>query len=323
MGLNLRACELVERLLADSAIHASVEDHGSGRLVDLGLQQPGGFQAGILLSQICLAGLGEVSLVASRGGFQTGADVVVWTDHPVTACLGSQYAGWQISAGDFFALGSGPMRNLARTEKLFETLAAVSSTDCWNLPSEDNTPGVVGVIETASKPPPTVFEQIAQACHRPASQLTLLVASTSSLPGMIQVVARSVETALHQLHELNFDLSRVLRGLGIAPLPPVGGDFLTAMGRSNDAILYGSEVTLWMRGDDDSLAEIGPKLPSDSSSDYGQSFSELFDRYERDFYKLDPQLFSPALVRLINVESGRTHQFGQLAPDLCTRSFLG
>ena len=36
--------------------------------------------------------------------------VQVVTDHPVQSCLASQYAGWAISEGKYFAMGSGPMR---------------------------------------------------------------------------------------------------------------------------------------------------------------------------------------------------------------------
>ena len=35
------------------------------------------------------------------------------------------------------------------------------------------------------------------------------------------MVARSVETALHKLHELKFDLNQIVSAFGTAPLPPV------------------------------------------------------------------------------------------------------
>ena len=106
-------------------------------------------------------------------------------------------------------------------------------------------------------------------------------------------MARSVETALHKLHVLGFDLSRVVSGLGKAPLPPVASDDLVAIGLTNDAILYGGQVTLSVRGDDDSIAEIGPRVPSSSSPDHGRPFGEIFSRYNNDFYRIDPLLFSP------------------------------
>ena len=86
--------------------------------------------------------------------------------------------------------------------------------------------------------------KIAAACQVEPSSVTLLVAPTASLAGGVQVVARSVETAMHKLAELKFDLARIVSAHGSAPLPPVAGDDLAAIGRTNDAILYGARVVL-------------------------------------------------------------------------------
>jgi methenyltetrahydromethanopterin cyclohydrolase len=149
----------------------------------------------------------------------------------------------------------------------------------------------------------------------------LLLAPTASLAGSVQVVARSVETALHKLFELGFDLSRVESGYGTAPLPPASADDLVAIGRTNDAILYGGEVTLFVRGDDASLESVGPKVPSGASSDHGQPFAAIFERYHRDFYKIDPHLFSPARITLSNLDTGRTFSFGRTVPRVIHESF--
>ena len=112
------------------------------------------------------------------------------------------------------------------------------------------------------------------------------------------MVARSVETALHKLHELGFDLSRVVSGQGSAPVPPVAEDDLAGIGVTNDAILYGGRVTLYVCGDDASLAEVGPQVPSCASADYGQPFAEVLASYNHDFYQIDPLLFSTATATL-------------------------
>ena len=145
---------------------------------------------------------------------------------------------------------------------------------------------------------------LAEACQVFPERLTLLVAPTASQAGGVQIVARSVETALHKLSEIGFDLARVESGFGVAPLPPVAADDLAAIGRTNDAILYGGEVTLWVRGDDGELETLGPRVPSDSSPDHGQPFRAIFERYERDFYRVDPHLFSPAAVTFVNLDTG-------------------
>ena len=154
-----------------------------------------------------------------------------------------------------------------------------------------------------------------------ADQILLAVAPTASQAGTVQVVARSVETALHKLHELEFDVSRVVSGFGSAPLPPVAEDDLSGIGRTNDAILYGGTVTLWVTGDDESLAEIGPRVPSSASEAHGQPFLTVFAEAGHDFYQIDPHLFSPAVIRFLNIDTGRVHNFGQVAPDILVESF--
>jgi methenyltetrahydromethanopterin cyclohydrolase len=154
-----------------------------------------------------------------------------------------------------------------------------------------------------------------------ADGLTLLVAPTSSQAGTLQIVARSIETALHKLHELKFDLHRVESGWGTAPLPPVAADFLSAIGRTNDAILYGGHAQLYVRGDDESLQQIGPQIPSGASPSHGRPFKEIFAAAGNDFYKIDRALFSPAIVTLVNLDTGHTFRFGKLEPAVIEASF--
>ncbi len=248
-----------------------------------------------------MAGFGQVALVSLAGG----PAVQVQTDHPVAACMASQYAGWEIKGEKFFAMGSGPMRAAGSKEPLFDKIGYREQPDV-----------AVGVLETRKLPPAAIVQDIARACGLAPEKLTLLVAPTASFAGTLQVVARSVETALHKLFELEFDLSRVVSAYGIAPLPPIAADDLAAIGRTNDAILYGGEVTLWVRGDDASFEETGPRVPSNSSPDHGQPFAAIFERYGRDFYKIDPHLFSPAVVTFNNLNTGRTFRFGELRPDV-------
>jgi methenyltetrahydromethanopterin cyclohydrolase len=176
-------------------------------------------------------------------------------------------------------------------------------------------------LETSKLPTDEVCRKIADQCGIEAGQVTLLVARTASLAGTLQIVARSVETALHKMHELGYDLNNVVTGFGAAPLPPVAADDLVGIGRTNDAILYGGEATLWVRDDDARLAELGARIPSNASRDFGEPFAAVFERYGRDFYKIDPLLFSPALVTLVNLTTGITHRFGELRPDVLAKSF--
>ena len=66
-----------------------------------------------------------------------------------------------------------------------------------------------------------------------------------------------------------------------------------------------------VRGDDASLEEIGPRVPSSASADFGRPFAEIFARYDHDFYRIDPLLFSPAVVTFLNQDTGTTLRFGE------------
>src|SRR5262245_17759276 len=312
MDLNEAAWRLCDDMAAKAErLNAVVSEASAGtRIIDCGVKATGGLEAGRRLAEICLASLGEVAITTGRIGEWSGPFVAVRTDQPLLACMASQYAGWQITGEQFFAMGSGPMRAAGSREPLFDHI------ECRETPSR-----VVGVLETAKLPTDEVCEKIALACGVTPASVTLLVARTASLTGTIQVVARSVETALHKLHALGYDLKNVVSGYGKAPLPPVAADDLIGIGRTNDAVLYGGDVTLWVREDDARLAELGPRVPSCASGDFGEPFAAIFERYNRDFYKIDPLLFSPAAITLINLDSGRSHRFGQLRPDVLARSF--
>ena len=309
-SLNQQAAALLASIddAAASRLGLNLTTTGNGsRIIDAGINAGGSLGAGWLLGELCLSGLGSVTIASDAAG---NPSVQVTTDAPVTACLQSQYAGWRVSDDKYFAMGSGPMRALAAREELFEKLTIDEKSDV-----------AIGVLETSQIPDDAVTSYLADRCGISPDKLTLVVAPTASLAGTIQVVARSVETAMHKLFELDFDVNRVRSGFGTAPLPPVAKDDLAGIGRTNDAILYGGSVTLWVDGDDDSLAEIGPKVPSSAAECHGRPFLQIFKDAEYDFYKIDPLLFSPAEITFHNVQTGNAFRFGHQEPDVLRESF--
>ena len=311
--LNERALRVAEQIIADAAeLRVAVHCTSAGAtLLDCGIEAEGGLHAGLAMARVCMADLGLVSLVPGEISGIPCPHVQVTTDHPVRACMASQYAGWQIKVGKFFAMGSGPMRAAYGKEELFA-----------HIPGKEEAAVAVGVLETRKMPDDAVIDYLHQRTNVPASEIVLLAAPTASQAGSVQVVARSVEMALHKLHELKFDLTKIVSGYGVAPLPPLASDDLKAMGRVNDAIIYGGRVVLWMRADDEEIAAVGAKVPSTSSSDYGSLFRELFERSGGDFYKMDAGLFSPAQVAFVSLQSGRTHTFGRTDQGTVRRSFF-
>lgn len=310
LSLNARAARLCRELVEKAQeFRIAAADVQGTTVIDCGIETPGGLEAGRRLAEICMGGLAQVWLAPGEGRL-IGPQVCVSSDHPLHACMFSQYAGWQVQHDSYFAMGSGPMRAAAAKEELFETLDYRESPEM-----------AVGVLETRRFPPADVCQSLAESCGVSRDRLTLLVAPTASLAGHVQVVARSLETALHKLHELEFDLTSVVSGFGSAPLPPLGADDLASLGRTNDAVLYGGNVTLWVSSDDKLLRKLGPQVPSSSSRDYGLPFWEVFEHAGRDFYQVDPMLFSPARVTFINVATGNSFRFGLLAPDVLRKSF--
>jgi methenyltetrahydromethanopterin cyclohydrolase len=308
--LNQRALDLLAGSGPLESLGVARREIAGGTCLDFGIETPGSLAAGRLLAEICLGGHGRVELVPPSAGLPGEFTIVVESLQPIAACMASQYAGWQITGEKYFAMGSGPMRAAAAREPLFEKV------ECKEHPS-----GAIGVLETRKFPTDAVWRDVASKCGVPPEQLTLLVAPTASIAGNLQIVARSLETALHKMLELGFDPAAVRSGRGAAPLPPVAKDDLTAIGRTNDAVLYGASVTVWVAGDDEYLEEFVQKIPSCASSDYGVPFAEIFARYNHDFYKIDPHLFSPAEITLVNVHTNSRFPAGALAPDVLRQSF--
>lgn len=309
MTLNESAMALADVLAAHAGpSRCAVSTIGGARIIDCGGAVTGGIGAGLQMARVCTAGLADVTLQSGTDG----PEIQLATDDPVRACLASQYAGWQIKGAGFFAMGSGPMRAAAAREAIFEHIPGKEQPSC-----------AVGVLESRKHPTEEVITYLVNHLPTTAEKLTLLVAPASSMAGTIQVVARSLETALHKLHELKFDMNQVVSGYGVAPLPPVAADEGRAIGWTNDAILYGGRVVVWVRADDELIEHVGPKVPSSSSADHGAPFAEIFRRYGDDFYKIDPMLFSPAVIEFRNLKTGRAHRFGRIEPDLLRRSFGG
>ena len=233
ISVNARAFALVERLVHDEAelrIAVSRGERGE-TLVDAGARATGSIAAGLRLAAICMGGLGSVEIVPSSVTPRWPWTVVVRSSDPVTACLASQYAGWNLAYGSgpdaFFALGSGPARALAR----------------------------------------------------------------------------------------------ILDGVGAAPLSPPHPDFVTAMGRTNDAIIFAGRVQLFVSGPAGEARTLADELPSRHSRDYGRPFAETFKRFKGDFYAIDPMLFSPAEVIVTAIDSGASFHAGAMHHKLFDASF--
>lgn len=301
---------LVQKLVDNAAFYrVGVSLQSGARIIDAGIEHSGGLLAGLLIAEICLGGLGQVTVTPHLAHKGARARLNVTSADPVIACLGSQYAGWDLKADNFFALGSGPARAQANLEEIFHELHY-----------SDTAEKAVLVLETDQIPPAEVIEFVAASCNVKPENLTLILTPTRSLAGTTQVVARVLEVSLHKSHTIGFDLTKIIDGVAEAPLPPPAPDFITAMGRTNDAILFGGSVQLWVDASDDEAKDLAHKMPSNTSRDYGRPFAEVFTHYG-DFFKIDPMLFSPALITITNLATGNSFSAGQINDTLLNRSF--
>ena len=315
-SVNREVAPLVDGLIRDAqALRVEVSQGSLGEtLIDCGVRAIGGLEAGRRIGEICLGGLGHVSFETTDHSSSWPFMVTVHTDQPVLACLGSQYAGWSLSVEDkgkkYHVLGSGPARALGSSEKLFDELGY-----------RDNADSACLVLEADRAPPAALVKHVAEACKISTDALTIIYAPTSSLAGNVQIAARCLEVALHKSHELHFPLHHIVDGMATAPLPPPAPGFVAAMGRTNDAIIYGGRVQLYVSGSAKAAKGLADQLPSLTSKDYGRPFADIFAAVKGDFYAIDRMLFSPAKVTVTALESGESFEAGHIDTAILSRSF--
>jgi methenyltetrahydromethanopterin cyclohydrolase len=313
ISINQISSKLVKNLLnsADKLNLKVKEGALNCTIIDAGINTSGSIEAGLLISEICLGGLGKVTITPSNFfDDSTIMQISVHSSHPVIACLGSQYAGWSLSSDGFFSLGSGPVRSIAQKEEIFNILKYT-----------DDYEKTVTILEVDKEPPKEIVQKVSEDCKIKPQNLVFILTPTTSVSGNIQVVARVLEVAIHKVHELGFPLDRIESGFGTAPLPPIGKNFVSAMGRTNDAIIYGGNVQLVINGPEDDLIDLAKELPSSNSKDYGKTFKKIFEEYNQDFYKIDGSLFSPAQVIINSKKSGKIYKSGDINKKIIKNSF--
>jgi methenyltetrahydromethanopterin cyclohydrolase len=327
VSVNAHALPIVKHLIANAEkLRLKISKHSNGAtLIDAGIEVPGTLEAGRLIAEVCMGGLGTVTLTHSARFARWPLMVNVHSTNPVIACLGSQYAGWSLSHGEgksaFYALGSGPARALATKVKDGEVLPVEELYKELNY--RDVCGETVIVMEVDKIPPVEVVDKVSKACSLDPSAVHVILTPTSSLAGAMQVVSRVLEVSLHKAHSLHFPLENILDGTASAPVNPPHPNFVQAMGRTNDAILFGGTVHLFVSGNDEEAEKLATQLPSSTSRDYGKPFAQVFKEYKYDFFKVDAMLFSPARVIVSAVDSGRSFHAGQLDEELLNRSFSG
>jgi len=313
LSVNRLAWKLLEEFIKSPDFYGvKVERSRNGTtIVDAGVEAKGGFEAGRLITEICMGGLGKAEICTRTYGDLELQSIFVYTDHPVIATLGSQYAGWQINEEGYFAIGSGPARALAQKPK--EIYEEINYKDDFDK--------AVIVLETERHPPEKLTERFAKNCGISSDNLAVILTPTTSLAGATQISGRIVETGIHKLRKLGLDPNVILYSSGCAPIPTIHPKFAEAMARTNDVILYGGTAYYAVEYDDEAeLKEIARNAPSTASKSYGKPFIEIFKEANYDFYKVDPDLFAPAAIIINNVKTGHTFTNGKVNAKILASS---
>lgn len=313
LSVNRLAWTLLEELVKSPDFYGvKVEKTSNGTtIVDAGVQARGGFEAGRLITQICMGGLGKAQICSRKYGDLELQSIFVYTDHPAIATLGSQYAGWQISEEGYFAIGSGPARALAMKPK--EVYEEIQYKDDYDK--------AVVILETEKFPPQKLMDRLARDCRVSPENVAVILTPTTSLAGATQISGRIVETGVHKLRRLGLDPNTILYAWGCAPIPPIHPKFAQAMARTNDVILYGGTAHYAVEYDDEAkLKEIARNAPSMASRSYGKPFAEIFKEANCDFYKVDPDLFAPATITINNVKTGNIFTNGEVNAKILASS---
>jgi len=313
LSVNRLAWRLLEELCKSPEFYGvKVEKASSGAtVVDAGIKVKGGFQSGKIITEICMGGCGKAEITSRHYGEMELPSIFVYTDHPAIATLGSQFAGWQMKEADYFAIGSGPARALAlKPKEIYEKIGY-----------KDDFDKAVVVLETDKHPPAKLVERVAEECNVSLENLAVILTPTASTAGATQVSGRIVETGIHKLDKLGLNPNVILCAWGCAPIPPIHPKFAQAMARTNDAILYGGVTYYAVECDnEEELKEIIVKAPSSVSKDYGKPFIEIFKEASYNFYKIDPNLFSPAVLIINNVKTGKIFKAGEVNATVLAKS---
>lgn len=316
ISVNKESFKLVELLIKNQELYkvgVKVLENGA-TVLDLGQEYPGSWEAGKILTEILLGGIGQISFETfpeKVAGFYFPA-VNVRTDYPILSLAGCQISGWELSPGNFAPILAGPGRTLGRKEG--DWLEEYSNY------SDDFEKAIISI----ESPDPVSLDwskELAQACRIDAENLYVIVAPPSCLATAIQVSGRILEQALHRIMEEGFPLENIKQAQGFCVIPPLVNDDLISMGRMNDSLIYGGQATFTVDSEDKKIKNIINKITSDKSPVYGQIFKNIFKESGCDFYQVPMETYSPAAVSIVNERTGNIFNAGNLNLEVLEKSF--
>ncbi len=317
-SINQYAVKIVKEQILPYAEVLNCKVHqlkNGATVVDMGVEMPGGYQAGKLFVEATIGGMGHVDF----GNFKLGSidlpSIDVYIDRPQTACLSSQFSGWKLPGknidGWIVPIGSGPSRAIAKND-IF--------SQAWSY--QDIHHETVFAAQTVELPNEEMAETVAEACKLSPENVYILAARTGSLAGSIQVCSRTVEASIWRIYRKGFDINKVISGMGTCPIAPPIKDELRAMDRVNSSLLYGVKVRYLVDSTDAEVEEVINQLPFNASRRFGEEFIDIFEEGKRDFYVVDKDIHTVAMYEITNIATGNTFAAGEMREDLLKKSLF-
>ncbi|MCC7361560.1 MAG: methenyltetrahydromethanopterin cyclohydrolase [Anaerolineales bacterium] len=315
-SLNEAAMEIISPLLDDPARYGAFLSRSAdgATLVDLGLAAPGGWLAAKLWVEAAHGGMAVFNYGRMRIKDLEVPTAEVIMDDPMLSVIACESGAWKLGEGEFVPIGSGPARAKARADRFSQRVEY-----------SDPSPNVVLQLQMNRMPGDETLQFVANACAIPVSGLVVMVAPSASLVGGVQVASRSFEQAIISLgRNTDFDITSIVYGYGRAPIPPVIKDEVLAMGRINDALVYGGSSGLWVsHPNDEAVRQTALNLPfsAQAGPDYGKGYAEIYNTYGRSLFNIPARLDSPAHVTMTNIRTGTVTTAGRVDEDVLFRSF--
>jgi methenyltetrahydromethanopterin cyclohydrolase len=312
LSVNRGAMTLVRELIerADE-LQIEIETTTAGAtVIDMGQRVPGSWEAGRLYAEITMGGLGSVSF----GDFELAGhhlrSVLVSTEHPVEACWVAQKHADRRSGDPDDVILAGPAKAL-----LVPIDPSVAQAGYQEMHRQ-----AVAPLQLERRVTDDDIAWLARACQLPPRDIFVLVAPTPSLVCAIQVVARSVDNAMHRLHSAGLELTSIESLRGSAPVPPRADDELSALGRINDSLMYGTQVHAQVRYSGD-LSAVATQVASQPPASRGRPFLDILAAADNDFHNVPLDVFCIAEMSITDIDSGSSATAGDLDYDLLATSF--
>jgi len=117
----------------------------------------------------------------------------------------------------------------------------------------------------------------------------------------------------YRMDFLKFDTNKAVSGEGFVPIPKLNENIMYT---SNDALIYGADVTINVNGWDENLTN---KISSSSSPAYGKPFKDIFTEARGDFYKIELGIFAPAKMTIFDLKNNKHYVSGHINDNIVSK----